>query len=77
MKTNITFHEQAIKLLEAIRWNRQRIAQVEEMVNTDIYRWIPKLRNYYQHKLAIYKMVDNRLVERYTKLINKFRFNEL
>jgi len=74
---SINFHEQAIKLLEAIRWNRQRIAQVEEMVNTDIYRWIPKLRNYYQHKLAIYMMVDARLVERYTKLMNKIRGYEL
>jgi hypothetical protein len=74
---SIDLHTTAIDLLEAIRFNRKRIARVEESINSDLSRWIPELRNYYQHKLAIYKMVDNRLVERYTKLMNKIRGYEL
>jgi hypothetical protein len=74
---SINFHEQAIELLEAIRLNRKRIALVEESIDSEMSCWIPELRNYRQHKLAIYKMVDNRLVERYTKLMNKIRGYEL
>lgn len=71
MKDKIASHEKAIEILETIEYAHRRKQVYQDALAGFVGVYLPDLAHKYENNIDTLKRAENRLWERYYKLINK------